>query len=396
MMKNNLKVLLFASLIAMMALPFSSYNITEAAIEDTDDNQTHSKVTIRTEKIQNEIMVAAAERLMELESRLKQTEDPYVQQSIKDEMNQVISDARSKLPAVDSSTQLKYMIEVDYLTSALLDKQIKQSDKRVIPFTDIGYDSMSNSLVIGIQPDYATAGNMTQYASLLKKIVHDDIRVVLQPGDVWTSSACTNSDSTCNPIQAGVNMQVEGQGNCTVGFKATYDGMSGFVTAGHCADGSTGDDVGQPTIANVIGSVVEESFDAGSSHEYCDCAFIQTTIDVAERILGLSSSMYPDHTHTVQDNDWIKMYGGISGKSIGYVEDWSGSIYLSSSDTTLKHVAIATYSSTDGDSGSPVIEAYSPDPGFAGINVAWNSNGNSAFVKHYKIASEFSGLSWGF
>ena len=129
---------------------------------------------------------------------------------------------------------------------------------------------------------------------------------------------------------------------------------------------------------------------------YCDCAFIETTIDVAEKILGLSSNKYPDHTYTVRDNDWVKMYGGVSGISIGYVEDWSGSIYLSNSDTTLKHVAIATYTSTGGDSGAPVIQAYNPDPGFAGINVATNNNGNSAFVKHYKITSEFSGLSWGF
>ena len=397
MTKNNLKVLLFASLIAMMILPFSSYNITEAITEDVDDDdQTHDKITIRTEKMQNEIMVAAAERLMELELRSEQTEDIDIQQSIKDEMERVISDARAKLPEVDRSTQLKYMIEVDYLTSVLLDKKIKQSDKRVIPFTTIGYDFISNSLVVGIQPDYATVGNMTEYASLLKEMVHSDVTIVLQPGDVWTSSACTSSDSTCNPIQAGVKMQVEGQGSCTVGFKATYDGASGFVTAGHCADGNTGDDVGQPTIANIIGSVLEESFDAGSSREYCDCAFIQTTIDVAEKILGLSSNRYPDHTHTVSDNDWVKMYGGVSGTRIGYVEDWSGSIYLTSSHTTLKHVAITTYTSTNGDSGSPVIQAYNPDPGFAGINVAWSSQGNSAFVKHYKITSEFSGLSWGF
>ena len=98
----------------------------------------------------------------------------------------------------------------------------------------------------------------------------------------------------------------------------------------------------------------------------------------------------------MSDNDWVKMYGGVSGTRIGYVEDWSGSIYLSSSHTTLKHVAITTYTSTNGDSGSTVIQAYNPDPGFAGINVAWSSQGNSAFVKHYKITSEFSGLSWGF
>ena len=397
MTKNNLKVLLFASLIAMMILPFSSYNITEAITEDVDDdNQTHDKITIRTEKMQNEVMVAAAERLMELELRLKQTEDNDIQQSIKDEMEQVISDARAKLPQVDRSTQLKYMIEVDYLTSILLDKKIEESDKRVIPFTTIGYDSISNSLVIGIQPDYATAGNMTEYAALLKEMVHDDVTIVLQPSDVWTSSACTSSNSICNPIQAGVKMHIEELGSCTVGFKATYDGASGFVTAGHCADGSTGDDVGQPTIANIIGSVLEESFDAGSSREYCDCAFIETTIDVAEKILGLSSSQYPDHTHSVSDNDWVKMYGGVSGTKIGYVEDWSGSVYLSSSDTTLKHVAIATYTSTNGDSGSPVIQAFNPDPGFAGINVASSNQGDSAFVKHYKITSEFSGLSWGF
>ena len=89
-------------------------------------------------------------------------------------------------------------------------------------------------------------------------------------------------------------MQVTGHSYCTVGFKATYNGDTDFVTSGRCADGNTGDDVGQSSLSNVVSEVRKETFYPGSN-TYCDCVFIETTTTVDSDIFGVSSRYQPDH-----------------------------------------------------------------------------------------------------
>ncbi len=191
-------------------------------------------------------------------------------------------------------------------------------------------------------------------------------------------------------------MQVTGHGYCTTGFKATYNGKSGFVAAGHCANGQTGNNVGQATISTVIGKVEKETYDLGSSSEDCDCSFISSTTPVDKIVFGISSQYYPHYARTAAVNDYVKMSGKTSGITTGTVSSTNGSITVADG-TTLTQVVIASYLSTGGDSGGPVMDAFSATPGFLGTNVAYNSGtGQSAYVKYSKFESYFTGISWGF
>lgn len=388
---KNVKTILFAFLLVAMILPFSSMDFAEAKSDKI------GKTTIKTEKKQNTMMDNAVKKLEKLEMKLDKANNAKQRQQIHDQMDRVKEHTLNQLQKVDAQRQAKYALHVEKLSNNVFDNSKSGSDKRLVPFTDIGYRTTDDALVIGIEPQVVTTQNMQNYASIIRGIVGDDVDIVLEKGSIWKSGDCSSRTSNCNEIEGGVKMQVTGHGACTVGIKATYDSKTGFVSAGHCADGNEGDDVGQDTISNVVGTVHKEVFDAGSSYEYCDCSFIETDSAIAEEIYGVSASYYPNHTYTVSDNDWVKISGMVSGITIGYVTDWSGTAYLSATQTTLQHVAIATYYSTDGDSGAPMMQAYESDPGFTGINVAFTTDhSKSAFVKHDKFTSAFSGLQWGF
>lgn len=387
MTTKTIKTILFASLLVAMILPFSGMDFAEA------ESNKIGKTEIKTEKKQNTVMNNAAEKLSKLQEKLDTSSNDKQKQNILDQMERVKEHAVNKLQKIDEKRQASYDKLTDKLTDNISDISKNGQDKRIIPAIKIGYDSLEDALVVTIEPGHSSE-EMEQYATFVRSVVGEEADIVLVEGETWNSSSCNSRSSNCNPIEGGVRMQVTDHGPCTVGFKATYNGDSGFVTAGHCADGNTGDDVGQSSLSNVVGEVRKETFYQGSS-TYCDCAFVETTTTVDSDIFGISSSYQPDHTHTVKKYDWVKMSGQVSGIKTGYVTNWSDSVYMSNLSTWVRHVATATYSSTEGDSGAPVLQAYESDPGFTGINVAFSTS-ESAFVKHYKFTSYFSGLQWGF
>ena len=318
MTKNNIKAILFASLIVAMILPFSSMNFAEAGSDKI------GKTIIKTEKRQNTIMDNASKTLEKLEEKLDRANNEKQRQQIFDQMDRVKEHALSQLQKVDKQQQAKYDNLTEKLTDNISDDSKEGPDKRIIPATRIGYNALEDALVISIESE--STEEMEEYSSIIREIVGDEANIILQPGESWYAGDCSSRTSNCNEIEGGVKMQVTGHNGCTVGIKATYDSKTGFVSAGHCADGNQGDDVGQATISNVVGTVHEEVFEENNSNEYCDCSFIETTSAIAEEIYGISASYYPDHTYTVSDNDWVKMSGMVSGIKIGYVDNWSGSV----------------------------------------------------------------------
>lgn len=287
MTRNNFKTVLFASLIATIILPLGSSNLVEASDADSIKN-----VVIKTEKFKNHIMDDAAKKLVKIEQKLEDADTSAKEEEILHKMQQVKQDALSKLPEVNPEKELEYRLSTAKLVEKLVDENRQSLDKRVIPFTTVGYSSVADAILVGIDPDHVTPQDMQRYADFIADIVPNHIKVIVEPGDRVYSDECPTASFRCDPIEGGTQMQMQDHGYCTVGLKATYNGAEGFVTAGHCTDGSTGDDVGQPTLARVIGTVVRETFDRNNWLLYCDCAFIESTVSVAEAILGLSDRYY--------------------------------------------------------------------------------------------------------
>ncbi len=144
-----------------------------------------------------------------------------------------------------------------------------------------------------------------------------------------------------------------------------------------------------------IGELQKETFDDGSSGEYCDCAFVQLTESVTldHEIFGISSSYYPDHKDTAGTNDYIKMIGYNSGIEIGQVK--ATSVTVTIDGTTFKHMVKADYDRMSGDSGGIVMEAFSGDPAYLGSHTG-HKNGFTYYVKYFKFESHIGGLTWGF
>ena len=148
------------------------------------------------------------------------------------------------------------------LIKKLVERNQDKNGKRQIPITKIGYDLSKDTLVVSIEPGHSYK-EMKQYGKKISQILGSHVKITLDVGKYWKLTSCNNANSVCNPLMGGIQMQTDGLGPCTIGLKATYKGVHGFVTAGHCADANGWRDVGQPTDSNVIGAVYKEIFTKG-------------------------------------------------------------------------------------------------------------------------------------
>lgn len=384
MTTKNTKIMLTIAVMAVLFIP-----ITALA---ANDNPSIGKTVIKTE-IQGKVPDQTLEKLQQLDEMRNNVASDEDRNQIQNQMDALIQEAQTKQPVIDAKRVAEYDLKVEQLTNAIANEE-KISQSTIIPYTTLGFDPYQNALAIGIQQDYATADKLEKYAQKIRSIVGNDVDIVVyNGGDYWQLGTCTTRTSNCDPVEAGIQIQFQNTALCTEGFKATYNGKNGFVTAGHCANGQTGTNVGQAITSRTIGTVEKETYDLGSQTEDCDCAFIASTVTVASEVFGISSTYYPHSTGTAVSSDYVKLSGKNSGITTGTVSLTNQNITVTDG-TKLTGVTIASYSSTYGDSGGPVMDAFSASPRFLGTNVAFQS-GNSAYVTYLKVQSNFSGISWG-
>ncbi len=388
-MANNMKNITNTTKTAFLLLAIGAILIPTTASMATAQETTIGTTTISTENLsyqpsKNLIL------LNDLQTQLNESEDQSVIDSIQKRMDKIITDEKQDRPKYTLQDRIEQEKMVDFITDQMIEKKI--------PFTKIGFDGKTNTYFIGIQQDEVSSQSLESYANQAREMVGSETNLRIENGgDYHINYACSTRTSNCNPIEGGVRMQVDGAGDCTTGFKATYGGQTGFITAGHCADGLEDEDVGQAYLSNIIGTVVDEFYTAGSQYVYCDCAFIESSVSVASEIFGISASYYPDHTETMFDDDYVKQSGYKSGVRTGQVVSWSTSVTLSDG-TVKRHVSTANFYGQPGDSGSPIMEAFSSDPAFTGAMSGGSLSDpyDVHYVKYYKFESYFSGISWGF
>ena len=326
-----------------------------------------------------------------LEVAFDNAENDNARENIKAQAERLME--KSTVP-FDNERAAKYTAAKDVLVTQLAAMQEDNGEKS-IPFTRIGYDKNSDTLHVRILGTSSNEANMNSYANTIRDILGDKIDLkISNGGDYWKSGTCSNGPlNDCSTLESGVEFEVDNHGPCTIGMRASYSGDDGFVTAGHCADDETNSDVGQDTISSVIGTVSKETYNEGSSYETCDCAFIE--IDSGSRTMSDDvywQSYYPTSAADASEDDYVKIYGK-SGITYGYVEETCDDI-VDDDDTTLKCVVIVDNAAQGGDSGGLVAQTFDATPEFHGIFVAYSTGDESAYVKHGKFTSHFSGLSW--
>lgn len=127
---------------------------------------------------------------------------------------------------------------------------------------------------------------------------------------------------------------------------------------------------------------------------WCDCAVVEENgwfRSMDDGVYGLSD---PNSTQNLYWNLLVTMSGGVSGLKSGYVSstniDYSVDLDDNGTYETNIYDAIrAGYSSTVGDSGSPIIS-------YSGKLVGIHAASSGTFMSHSAVTNAFPGLTWGF
>ena len=292
-----------------------------------------------------------------------------------------LSDIRSQYESQDSSEKTKELLSNVISNSATL----SSSDPNYLPIIGM-YADHKGKLVVQVDA-MVYDKQAKKVAEKVRQIIGDETDLIIEPMKPIVPH-CSQTGN-CEPAQAGVKIETGYFQPCTLGFKASYNGMDGFVTAGHCNGGSQSGTVAQPTwwYSNHIGDVKKNTFSNGTDF---DGMFVEADETISDKIYNnndVNSLGYSSYL------DGVTMEGHVTKGEFGVVIDpsWDGCTYPSGSCVWLIDMAYTTYDGSGGDSGAPVWGAI-PTKNFHGIHHGGNGN-ESIFSKQYNA---FSGLSWDF
>ena len=204
--------------------------------------------------------------------------------------------------------------------------------------------------------------DIKQYIKYIRKIVGSEIDLTISRQGYPTKSNF-GAGVECNPAIGG-NVIRTAKADCTIGFKATYQGKRGFVTAGHCMEG-TGKKVGQPRIFDKLGVSIFNSDSANDTFTNCDCAFVEITEedrDIESKVFSGSDFGLPNIVKVVGRapsgvGTLVRQYGAFSGEGCGEV--FADPYLVQFEDGTYVSGLLATdiTNTVVGDSGGPVLNS---------------------------------------
>ena len=272
MISNSAKKLpIAAAAVLLVAVSVVGFDLVSG--QDNEGSEAMGVTVLEPEPVQKVAKDLA--RLNELEGEYDRAVTDKDRERIKAEALTLLREPTS--PANIQRTE-QYIKAMNLLTTAINNMPKQESGHAAIPFTSMGYSEQDRMLVVEIHQNFSTLANMQGYEQLIRGVIGNKIDLkIVHGGEYWQLGECPNGPlNDCDPIESGVKMQVTNHGSCTFGMKATYKDKEGFVTAGHCADGENGSDVGQDSINSVIGTVSMETYNPGSTYETCDCTFVET------------------------------------------------------------------------------------------------------------------------
>ena len=359
-MKNITKTtqtILFASLIVAMILPFSGMQFAEAKVD----------------KIGKDIVKAKA-------SFDNLPKDQKERKALLKEKH-------------NSQAEIDVRIQQDILVDFLIEnyQTTDKNAKNYFPWTSMGYDYEDNALEVTLLPGEFNKKDIKKYQKIIRSVVGKSIDVTISPAERSEGIACY-SRTNCDDLESGVEIGMTGKDfPCTLGFAATWNDESGFITAGHCfASLSTGADSSHPENGGKIGDMVDELY-GPNTYLYCDCAFVEGTQSISGNTYGLGDATT---TGSSSVNKAIKSSTSQSGVTAGNID--ATYVHLSTSDGRYWIGVVRTdMSAQDGDSGAGVFSSNGDE--LLGILVAATESGTwSWYVKHDKVTQYFSGLDWDF
>lgn len=213
------------------------------------------------------------------------------------EFNQ-IQQENKKLYYVDPVLYQKYVSAKDNFVNGILQKytvgRSVDDAQNTFPLVAASINHKEKAVEIVLAKDTENSPNKDQYIRIIDSMMPKDIPWFVSYSDYYSPVSCTDKNSPCTPMMGGINIGVQNKFACALGFEATRSGVTGFVTAGHCAAGQpSGTSVYQPfPNGPIVGSLVTELY-SGRTTVACDCAFINTgSTQISDQIF-FSSTYQP-------------------------------------------------------------------------------------------------------
>ena len=247
-------------------------------------------------------------------------------------------------------------------TEATLAKALGELEAAYGPspnFTAI-IDRQDREILVTVPPNSTlTAGEMEAAINYSAAVRVETEHLVL--------AACARPSSTCRPLEGGVSIAVDTNGDGTddyegtLGYRATRtDGAVGHVTAAHTVE-RTGMRVKQPVGGPAVGTVAEICYrgvalaNNDSDGRYCDAAFIRLDPgqQATDRIIKNNGGYYTI-TRSVASADqeegtFLKKSGAVTGVTYAMLTSVGAKGNLNKLDFSR------TSDKAVGDSGSPVF-----------------------------------------
>ncbi len=149
-------------------------------------------------------------------------------------------------------------------------------------------------------------------------------------------------------INAGAEISV-GQFLCSMGFRTTYNGKKGYVTAGHCVKGLSSVQAGYVRLAQYSNN---ERYDYGFVETYSSYTPTNTLAYSSGNVTKLGLVNY---CPVITVNMEIAKSGMKTGYTSGKVQGLNQTIEYTKNNITLKGMVKSNVKCDNGDSGSPVF-----------------------------------------
>jgi len=387
---KNAKTILFAGLIAAMILPFSGMLMAEAAPNENANDKVKGKLFIKESRTEESSDRKEMNRLLKLLAS-----DDLTEKEIKNikEKREILKEKTKKITPVLSTEK---RIEIRGHIDAVGDVMMSLKHDNIVPIVSVGTDAENQAVKVRILKEGLTDEKILQYEKILRKIIGNDVNLTIIPSGPATYLTCVTQTGDCNPLEGGGKITMQNAtGYCSMGFKASYDSKTGFITAGHCNSGDiggTGEDVGQPLaiIGDKIGVVHANAFADGG---WCDCIFVDASETISDKVfsgIDVNGTLFP-----VLD-DYILAEGANTQGEGGQIDD----IYehftasLGGNNYQTKGAVMVDFTFSPGDSGGTIYEDVSSGtPKFAGI-ISANVDGKGYYIPYHRATTAFSGLTF--
>lgn len=286
---NKIKVILFATLLVVMILPFSNIEMIDAI----KDNKTEEVKMDKTKKEKRDPIKGNGYTKKDFKNyeaeKILEELMPYLLITSEPEESNILQNQK-KIEKIQQLQKQFDKAKNDH-KERIIDKELREDlkkDHTILSKSDIPYKTIATGIdyvYIQLPIDMSEKESIiyeTQIAELLT------VPYLLEYGEGIKRGSCVSTESDCSYEVGGIKIQIptspDSATSCTLSIPMMKDGFDGFLTAAHCFNEYSGL-VYQPDtsqVASIIG-ISDSTWQSFEEDGECDCAWIIDTSPTQQR-----------------------------------------------------------------------------------------------------------------